>query len=210
MRENTFIFNHPLINDKLTALRDRSTSMADFRRLVVQITTLMLYEVSSRLPQGMRVVETPLVEASCPVLAGGPPVLIPILRAGLAMVDPLTDLLPDSPVGHVGLARDHDTLQPKSYYVNLPSALPGRETWVLDPMLATGGSASATLTLLKKHGAGPLSVVSLIAAPEGIARLEKDHPDVRIFAGTLDERLNDKGYIMPGLGDAGDRVFGTL
>lgn len=208
---NAFIFNHPLINHKITLLRDKSTGLTDFRRLVKQITTLMLYEVSAGLKTTLREVETPLVKALCPVLSEEPPVLIPVLRAGLAMVEPLLEILPDSPVGHVGLARDHDTLQPQTYYVNLPSAVSeGRVTWVLDPMLATGGSACATLKLLKEHGAGPLSLISLIAAPEGIARVEKEHPDVRVFAATLDEKLNDKGYIIPGLGDAGDRVFGTI
>jgi uracil phosphoribosyltransferase len=205
-----FIFNHPLINDKLARLRDRGTEMAQFRLLVEQITMLMLYEVARELPQGVRELETPLVKAPFPVLAGDPPVLIPVLRAGLVMVAPLLELLPECPVGHVGLARDHETLEPHTYYVNLPQALPGRAAWVLDPMLATGGSAGATLSLLKKHGAGALSVFSLIAAPEGLQRLEADHPDVRVFAAALDEKLNDKGYILPGLGDAGDRVFGTI
>lgn len=207
---NAFIFDHPLLNHKITLLRDKNTGLTDFRRLVRQITTLMLYEVSANLKTTLKEVETPLVKAQCPVLCNRPPVLIPVLRAGLAMVEPLLELLPDSPVGHVGLARDHDTLMPHTYYINLPSDVSkGRETWVLDPMLATGGSACATLQLLKEHGAGPLSLICLIAAPEGIARVEKEHPDVRIFAATLDERLNEKGYILPGLGDAGDRVFGT-
>jgi uracil phosphoribosyltransferase len=204
-----FIFNHPLINHKLAELRDKSTGMADFRHLVEQITTLMVYEASRDMPQSVREVETPLVSATFPVLADEVPVLVPVLRAGLAMVEPLQRLLPDCPVGHVGLARDHETLEPNTYYVNLPP-FNGRPVWVLDPMLATGGSLSAVLDLLKARDAGKLTVFSIIAAPEGLKRLEEQHPGTTIFVATLDEKLNDKGYIMPGLGDAGDRVFGTI
>jgi uracil phosphoribosyltransferase len=204
-----YVFNHPLIDDKLAGLRDRRTGMAEFRRLVEQVTVLMLYEVSRDLPRKTRLVETPLAAAPCPVLAGDPPVLVPILRAGLAMVEPLLAVLPDCPVGHVGLARDHETLEPSVYLVKLPPLAPGRPVWVLDPMLATGGSVSAALAALKRHGAGRLSLLSVIAAPEGVERVRLEHPDVRMFLGALDEKLNQRGYILPGLGDAGDRLYGT-
>ncbi|MBS4030327.1 MAG: uracil phosphoribosyltransferase [Clostridiales bacterium] len=204
-----YIFDHPLITDKITRLRDRTTETTEFRQLVEQITALMLFEASRNLPVELRTVETPLVTTTCPVLAGAPPVLIPILRAGLAMVDPLLRMFPNSPVGHVGLVRDHDTLQPVRYLVKLPPVLSDRPVWVLDPMLATGGSVSAALSLIKEQGANDITLISLIAAPEGVARLERDHPGIRIFIAALDERLNDKGYILPGLGDAGDRLFGT-
>jgi uracil phosphoribosyltransferase len=203
-----FIFDHPLLDDKLARLRDRNTDVAHFRQLVDEITTLMLYEVAKTLPRTVRTVETPLAPAECRVLAGEPPVLVPILRAGLAMADPLLKLLPSSPVGHVGLVRDHDTLEPIRYLVKLPP-MAGRPVWVLDPMLATGGSCSEALSILKEHGADDISLFSIIAAPEGLARLERDHPDVRLFLAVLDERLNEKGYILPGLGDAGDRLYGT-
>ena len=204
----TFIFDHPLLDDKLARLRDRNTKVAEFRQLVEEITVLMLYEVSKTLPYTTREVETPLMKTSCRVLAGPTPVLVPILRAGLAMVDPLLKWLPDSPVGHVGLARDHETLEPIRYLVKLPP-MAGRPVWVLDPMLATGGSISEALSILKEHGADNICLFTIIAAPEGVARLEKTHPDVQLFIAKLDERLNDKGYILPGLGDAGDRLYGT-
>lgn len=203
-----FIFDHPVIDDKLARLRHRSTSMAVFRQLVEEITVLMLYEVSRRLPRTTCEVETPLAVARGSVLAGPPPVLVPILRAGLAMADPLIRLLPNSPVGHVGLVRDHKTLEPTCYLVKLPP-MADREVWVLDPMLATGGSVGEALSILKEHGAEHISLLSLLAAPEGVARLEREHADVRLFIAALDERLNDQGYILPGLGDAGDRLFGT-
>ena len=208
MKNNTFIFNHPLIDDKLAHLRNRATSVPLFRQLVEEVTMLMLYEVGKNLPRKERDVETPLAKTSCRVLAGHPPVLVPILRAGLAMADPLLKLLPNSTVGHVGLVRDHDTLEPIRYLVKLPP-MTKRPVWVLDPMLATGGSVSEALSILKVHGADDISLFSIIAAPEGVARLEREHPDVRLFIAVLDERLNEKGYILPGLGDAGDRLYGT-
>jgi uracil phosphoribosyltransferase len=203
-----FVYDHPLIDDKLAKLRDRTTNVALFRQLVEEITTLMLYEVAKALPRTEAVVETPLATTTCRVLDGKPPILVPILRAGLAMAEPLLRILPNSPVGHVGLVRDHETLQPVRYLVKLPP-MSGRPVWVLDPMLATGGSVSEALSILKEHGAEDISLFSIIAAPEGVARLERDHPQLRLFIAALDERLNEKGYIMPGLGDAGDRLYGT-
>lgn len=203
-----FVFDHPLIDDKLAKLRNKETNVALFRQLVAEITTLMLYEVSRELPRTVCTVETPLTTTNCRVLDGPPPVLVPVLRAGLAMADPLLRILPNSPVGHVGLARDHETLAPVRYLVKLPP-MQGRPVWVLDPMLATGGSVSEALSILKEHGAHQLSLFAIIAAPEGVAKLEREHPDVRLFLAGLDERLNEKGYILPGLGDAGDRLYGT-
>jgi uracil phosphoribosyltransferase len=203
-----FIYDHPLIDHKLARLRDKTTIVADFRQLVEEITTLMLYEVAKTLPRTVKTVETPLTSTQCRVLSGEPPILVPILRAGLAMAEPLLRLLPNSPVGHVGLVRDHETLEPVRYLVKLPP-MAGRPVWVLDPMLATGGSVSEALSILRENGAEDISLFSIIAAPEGVARLERDHPDVRLFLASLDERLNEKGYILPGLGDAGDRLYGT-
>jgi uracil phosphoribosyltransferase len=205
----TFIFNHPLLSDKLTRLRDRRTGPHEFRQLVEQVTVLMLYEAARHLPRTLRRVETPLSPATCQVLAGDAPVLVPVLRAGLAMLAPLQAQLPESPVGHLGLERDHGTLQPRVYLSKLPEKLAGRPTWLLDPMLATGGSAGAALSAVKASGADNLSLLSIIAAPEGISRLRREHPDVRLFVGAVDEKLNDCGYIVPGLGDAGDRLYGT-
>lgn len=204
----TFIFDHPLMDHKLAKLRNRTTSVALFRQLVEELTILMLYEVAKTLPRKETTVETPLAASNCRILAGEPPVLVPILRAGLAMAEPLLRLLPNSPVGHVGLVRDHVTLEPIRYLVKLPP-MTARPVWVLDPMLATGGSVSEALSILREHGADDISLFSIIAAPEGVARVERDHPDVRLFIAVLDEKLNDRGYIMPGLGDAGDRLYGT-
>ncbi|NLM51711.1 MAG: uracil phosphoribosyltransferase [Firmicutes bacterium] len=204
----TYVYNHPLVNDKIARLRDKNTDVATFRQLVEEVTVLMLYEVAKTLPTKKVTVETPLTTTECEVLAGPPPVLVPILRAGLAMAEPLIKLFPDSPVGHVGLARDHVTLEPVRYLVKLPP-MADRPVWVLDPMLATGGSICEALGILKEHGAANISLFSIIAAPEGVKRLEGEHPDVRLFVAALDERLNDKGYILPGLGDAGDRLYGT-
>ena len=204
-----FVYDHPLISDKLARLRSADTDVASFRQLVEEVTVLMLYEASKSLPTETKTVRTPLTTCRCRVLSGPPPVLVPILRAGLAMAEPLIKLFPASPVGHVGLARDHDTLEPVRYLVKLPP-MADRPVWVLDPMLATGGSVSEALGILKEHGAENITLFSIIAAPEGVARLEREHPDVSLFVAALDERLNEKGYILPGLGDAGDRLYGTL
>ena len=209
MKMKTFIYNHPLINDKLARLRDETTTVASFRQLVEEITVLMLYEATNNLPCKKVTVRTPLAPVECEVLAGPPPVLVPILRAGLAMAEPLIKLFPASPVGHIGLVRDHETLQPVRYLVKLPP-MEDRPVWVLDPMLATGGSVCETIGILKEHGASDITVFAIIAAPEGVERLQKEHGDVSLYIAALDERLNDKGYILPGLGDAGDRLYGTF
>lgn len=204
-----YVFDHPLIQHKLTHIRDKNTGTKEFRELVEEVAMLMAYEITRDLPLEEVEIETPVAPAKAKVLAGKKLGLIPILRAGLGMVDGILRLIPAAKVGHIGLYRDPETLQPVEYYVKLPTDIAERELIVIDPMLATGGSAAAALAALKKRGARSLKLMCLIAAPEGIARVQKEHPDVDIYAAAVDERLNEKGYIVPGLGDAGDRLFGT-
>lgn len=204
-----YVFDHPLIQHKLTHIRDKNTGTKEFRELVEEVAMLMAYEITRDLPLKEVEIETPVAPAKAKVLAGKKLGLIPILRAGLGMVDGILRLIPAAKVGHIGLYRDPDTLQPVEYYVKLPTDIAERELIVIDPMLATGGSAAAALAALKKRGARSLKLMCLIAAPEGVARVQEEHPDVDIYAAAVDERLNEKGYIVPGLGDAGDRLFGT-
>lgn len=204
-----FIFDHPLIQHKVTMLRDVNTNTRDFRQLVSEIAMLMAYEVTRDLPLQEVEVETPLVKAKSKVLAGKKLALVPILRAGLGMVDGMLNLIPNAKVGHIGLYRDPETFEPVEYYCKLPEDSTNRDVILLDPMLATGGSASAAVTFLKERGIQSIKFVCLIAAPEGVERLHREHPDVPIFCAVLDEKLNDHAYILPGLGDAGDRLFGT-
>ncbi|MTV49571.1 uracil phosphoribosyltransferase [Heliobacillus mobilis] len=204
-----FIMDHPLIQHKLTFIRSKSTGAKEFRELVEEVAMLMAYEVTRDLPLAEAEVETPIAVTKTKVLAGKKLGVVAILRAGLGMINGFVKLIPAAKVGHVGLYRDPETLEPVEYYCKLPQDVAEREMIVIDPMLATGGSASAALTLLKKKGARNLKLVVLIAAPEGVARVEKDHPDVNIFTAALDPRLNEHAYIVPGLGDAGDRLFGT-
>lgn len=203
------VFDHPLIQHKLTYIRDRRTGTKEFRELVDEVATLMAYEITRELPLEEVSVETPVAVAHCKVLSGKKLGLIPILRAGLGMVDGILKLIPAAKVGHVGLYRDPQTLEPVQYYCKLPSDIGERELIVIDPMLATGGSASAAITLLKNKGAKQIKLMCLIAAPEGINRIQKDHDDIDIYVAAVDEKLNYKSYIIPGLGDAGDRLFGT-
>lgn len=203
------IVDHPLIQHKLSVLRDRQTSKKKFKELVREITLLMAYEVTSDLPLTTRSVETPLESFSAPVLDGKKPVIIPILRAGLGMVDSFIDLVPGARVGHIGLFRNEDTLEPQEYYCKIPKHTQERQFFVVDPMLATGGSGAAAVRMLKERGCKKLIFVCLVAAPEGVERLSLAHPDVPIYAAALDRELNAQGYILPGLGDAGDRLFGT-
>ncbi|MCD6436332.1 MAG: uracil phosphoribosyltransferase [Clostridiales bacterium] len=204
-----FEMNHPLIQHKLTLIRDKNTGAKEFRELVKEISMLLAYEVTRDLPLEDTAVETPIQMTKSKVLAGRKLGIVPILRAGLGMVDGFLNLLPAAKVGHVGLYRDPETLEPVEYYVKLPSDVNERELIIVDPMLATGGSANAAIGFLKNRGAEMIKFVCLIACPEGIEAVQKMHPDVDIYVASIDERLNEHAYIVPGLGDAGDRLFGT-
>lgn len=202
------VVEHPLIQHKLTLIRNKNTGTKEFRENVNEIAGLMAYEITRNTQVREIRTETPLKTCTGWELSRHI-VLVPVLRAGLGMVDGITSLIPTAKIGHVGMVRDHDTLEPKSYYAKFPYRMKKSVVLVLDPMLATGGSASATLAKLKKEGAFELKLVCIVGAPEGVERIKKDHPDVDIFLAALDEGLNEKGYILPGLGDAGDRLFGT-
>jgi uracil phosphoribosyltransferase len=204
-----YVFDHPLIQHKLTYIRDKKTGTKEFREIVDELAALMAFEITRNLPLEEVEVETPVSIAKSNVLAGKKLGIIPILRAGLGMVDGILKLIPTAKVGHVGLYRDPETLQPVEYYVKLPSDINERELIVVDPMLATGGSAIEAINSLKKRGAVNIKFMCIIAAPEGIKALQEAHDDVEIYVAGLDEKLNEKGYIVPGLGDAGDRLFGT-
>lgn len=206
---NLTVIEHPLIQHKLSILRERATPTKIFKELVDEISMLLAYEVTSDLALGVVEIETPLERARAKRLAGLRPAVIPILRAGLGMVEGVVRLMPDAPVGHIGLYRDHDTLQPVDYYFKIPPDADSRTFIVLDPMLATGGSAVAALRYLKEHAAQRIRFVCIVAAPEGVDAMGRAHPDVPIYAAALDRQLNGQGYILPGLGDAGDRLFGT-
>lgn len=203
------IVAHPLVQHKLTLMRERETSTAGFRQLLREISLLLAYEVTRDLPMTTRAIETPLTEMEAPVLKGKKLVLVSILRAGNGLLDGVLELIPSARVGYIGLYRDEATLQPVQYYAKVPTDLAERVTIVLDPMLATGNSSAAAVTLLKDKGATDIRFLCLLAAPEGVARMAEAHPDVPVITAALDQRLNDKGYIVPGLGDAGDRMFGT-
>ena len=204
------VIDHPLVQHKLTFLRDKNTGSKEFRALVEELAMLLTYEATRDLPLTKVQTETPVAMATTEVLAGKKLGIVPILRAGLGMVDGMLSLIPAAKVGHIGLYRDPETLKPVEYYCKLPSDVSERTFIVVDPMLATGGSASAALSLLKEKGAKNIILMCLVAAPEGIRCVNEEHPDVPLYVAAVDERLNDKGYIVPGLGDAGDRIFGTL
>ncbi|GGH84066.1 uracil phosphoribosyltransferase [Pullulanibacillus pueri] len=203
------VLDHPLIQHKLTHIRDHQTGTKTFRELVDEVATLMAFEITRDLPLEEITVQTPVAEAKTYQIAGKKLGIIPILRAGLGMVDGILNLIPAAKVGHIGLYRDPNTLEPVEYYSKMPTDISERELIVVDPMLATGGSASAALKMIKEKGANNIKLMCLIAAPEGVKRIQEDHPDVDIYLAALDEKLSDKGYIIPGLGDAGDRLFGT-
>ena len=202
------LLKHPLLTHKLTQLRRKETDTKGFREILGEIAGLMAFEITRDLPLKKTAIETPLAECNTFELAQDV-VLIPVLRAGLGMVDGISHLIPHARIGHIGMYRDHVTLEPNTYYSKFPDNLPEAVVMVLDPMLATGGSSSAAISVLKKNGAKTIKLVCIVGAPEGIERIEKDHPDVQIYLAGLDEKLNSNGYIVPGLGDAGDRLFGT-
>ena len=203
------IYDHPLIQHKLSIIRDKTTGVKEFRELVSEIASLMCYEATRDLQTEVIDVETPIGPAKARHLSGKKLAVVPILRAGLGMVDGILKLVPSAKVGHIGLFRDPETLDPVKYYCKMPNDIANRDVLVLDPMLATGGSASAAITFIKEYGCRHIKLMNLIGAPEGIARIQQDHPDVDIYIAAVDEKLNDHGYIVPGLGDAGDRIFGT-
>ena len=203
------VVDHPLVQHKLTLMRQTECSTKDFRQLLEEIAMLMAYEVTRDLPLQEIEIETPVAKCKSKILAGKKLGIVPILRAGLGMVDGVLCIVPSAKVGHIGLYRDPETHEPVEYYCKLPADSENRELLVLDPMLATGGSASDAITLIKKRGCHHIRLVNLIAAPEGVAKVQKDHPDVDIYVACLDEKLNEHAYIVPGLGDAGDRLFGT-
>ncbi|MDP4094243.1 MAG: uracil phosphoribosyltransferase [Bacillota bacterium] len=207
--KNVFIFDHPLIQHKISLLRDKNTNTKEFRELVAEIAMLMGYEVTRDMPLREVEIETPVGIAHTKVISGKKLGIVPILRAGLGMVDGMLKLLPMAKVGHIGLYRDPETLQPVEYYCKLPVDAEERDMVILDPMLATGGSASAAIQFIKDRGVSNIKLMCLIASKTGIARINTDHPDVAVYCAAVDEELNDHGYIVPGLGDAGDRLFGT-
>jgi uracil phosphoribosyltransferase len=206
---NLTVLDHPLIQHKLSILRDRETSTRDFKQLVSEIATLMAYEATKDLPTEPVEIDTPLERMTGRQVAGKKLTLVPILRAGLGMVEGIAQLIPSARVGHIGLYRDHDTLEPVDYYFKVPGDVSERDFLLLDPMLATGGSAAAAVSSLKRAGATRIRFLCLVAAPEGVRRLAAAHPDVPVLTAALDRELNEHGYILPGLGDAGDRLFGT-
>lgn len=207
--ENIMICDHPLIKHKITMLRNKNTGTNEFRAIVEEIAMLIGYEALRDLELEYIDVETPIETASCPVIAGKKQAIVPILRAGLGMVNGLLKLMPTAKVGHIGLYRDEETFEPQEYYCKLPSSIDKRKIFVVDPMLATGGSAIAAIDFIKKYGGKDITFLCVIAAPIGLKKLQEAHPDIKIFVGNLDKCLNDKAYIVPGLGDAGDRIFGT-
>ncbi|MBY6081807.1 MULTISPECIES: uracil phosphoribosyltransferase [Ruegeria] len=209
MSEHLTVVDHPLVQHKLTLMRDKGTSTASFRQLLREITLLLAYEVTREMPLTTRHIETPMEEMDAPILAGKKLALVSILRAGNGMLDGVLELVPSARVGFVGLYRDEETLQPVQYYFKAPEGLKDRLVIAVDPMLATGNSSAAAIDLLKQAGATDIRFLCLLAAPEGVARMKEAHPDVKIVTAALDRELNSKGYIMPGLGDAGDRMFGT-
>ena len=203
------VFDHPLIQHKLSILREKSTSVKEFRELISEIAMLMCYEATRDLPLEEVEIETPVAKAKVKRISGKKLAIVPILRAGLGMVDGMVSMMPNAKVGHIGLFRDPETLEPVKYYFKMPPDIEERDVIVVDPMLATGGSASAAIQFLKDDGVKHIKLMCIIGAPEGVQRMQEDHPDVDIFVAALDERLNEHGYIVPGLGDAGDRIFGT-
>lgn len=206
---NVYELKHPLLQHKLAILRNKDTGVKEFREAVGEIAALMCYEATRDLPTEEIEIETPVAPAKVRVLSGKKLAIVPILRAGLGMVDTIINLVPSAKIGHIGLYRDPETHEPVKYYCKMPPDIAERRVFVVDPMLATGGSASDAITFIKEYGCKNITLMNIIAAPEGIAKVRGDHPDVDIFVAAIDEKLNDHAYIVPGLGDAGDRIFGT-
>lgn len=207
--ENVFIMDHPLIKHKISMIRNKNTGTNEFRKLIEEIAVLMGYEALRDLPLEDVEIETPIEKCKSPMIAGKKLAVVPVLRAGLGMVNGITTLVPSAKIGHIGLYRDPKTLEPVEYYCKLPADSEEREVFVVDPMLATGGSATAAIQMLKDKGVKHIHFMCIIAAPEGVKKMQECHPDVDMYIGALDEQLNSHGYIVPGLGDAGDRIFGT-
>ena len=211
MKNDTLhVVSHPLLAHKLTILRDKNTSTKDFRELVSEIGMLLTYEATRDLPLTEREVETPICKTTAPTLKGKKFAVVPILRAGLGLVDGVLRMVPSARVGHIGLYRDEETLEPVKYFCKMPKDIAQRDVLIVDPMLATGGSAAAAIGFMKDFGCKRIKLMVLLAAPEGVQRIQTEHPDVPIYCGAVDDRLNERGYIVPGLGDAGDRIFGTM
>ena len=204
-----YVVNHPLLAHKMSILRDKNTSVKAFRELVSEIGMMITYEATRDFPLTMRTVETPICTTEVPTLKGKKFAVVPILRAGLGLVDGVLRMVPSARVGHIGMYRDEETLEPHVYFCKLPKDVSEREVLIVDPMLATGGSAAAAVTEIKNRGCTNIKMMVLLAAPEGVALMKKTHPDVDIYCGVVDQGLNEHGYIVPGLGDAGDRIFGT-
>ncbi len=209
MDEKLHVLDHPLIQHKLSIMRDKETSVKEFRELASEVAMLMCYEATRDLPVEKVDVETPIGLAKVNKIAGKKMAVVPILRAGLGMVDGIIELVPSVKVGHIGLYRDPQTLEPVKYYCKMPKDIAERDVLITDPMLATGGSATAAISFIKEYGCRSIKLMCILAAPEGVKRIRADHPDVDIYVAAIDEKLNDHGYIVPGLGDAGDRIFGT-
>jgi len=203
------ILDHPLIQHKLTQIRQKDTSTTQFRQMINEIGGLMVYEITRDLPLEQIEIETPVAKTKANVIAGKKMVVVPILRAGLGMVDGILQMIPSARIGHIGIFRDEETLQPVEYFAKFPDELDQRDIFIVDPMLATGGSAIAAINSIKQRGAKNIKLVCLVGAPEGVKAINDAHPDVTVYLASLDEKLNEKGYIIPGLGDAGDRIFGT-
>ncbi len=207
--EKVHIVDHPLVAHKLTLLRNKKTSTKDFREIVSEIGMLLTYEATRDLPLTMKEVETPICKTMAPTIKGKKFAVVPILRAGLGLVDGVLQMVPSARVGHIGLYRNEETLEPVKYFCKMPKDIAERDVLIVDPMLATGGSAAAAIAFMREYGCSNIKLMVLLAAPVGIERIQKEHPDVDIYCGAVDERLNENGYIVPGLGDAGDRIFGT-
>ena len=203
------VMDHPLVAHKLTIMRDKRTSVKEFRELLSEIGMLITYEATRDIPLTTRHIETPICEMEAPTIEGKKIAVVPILRAGLGLVEGVLRMIPSARVAHIGIFRDEETLEPHTYFCKTPKDIAEREVLIVDPMLATGGSADAAIAEMKRRGCKHIKLMVLVAVPEGVARIQTSHPDVDIYCGVMDERLNEKGYIVPGLGDAGDRIFGT-